>query len=124
NGAGPPGRTPGAGRGERGGKRQLPTPRPGLRGLPLRDRSPQGNRAHLEKRELGRRQHRVGPSTVARRASEGRTSSLAGASGYGGETTSEHKGGEAWQTNGSTPSGACTTICVSASQTATTSPAP
>ena len=35
---------------QRGGRRRLPAPRRGLRGLPLRDRYPQGERADLEER--------------------------------------------------------------------------
>ncbi len=49
-------------RGERGGGRKLSAPRRSVRSVSLRHRPPQGACASVEKRELGRRKHRVGSS--------------------------------------------------------------
>src|SRR5207249_1992103 len=52
----------GSRRGQRGRGGELSTPRPGIRGLPLRHRSPQGNGANLEEGKLVRRPNGVGAS--------------------------------------------------------------
>src|SRR5262245_59604373 len=58
----PPAGAPRSERGERRRRGQLPAPRRGVRGVPLRHRPAQGGRAHLEEGELGRRADRVGAS--------------------------------------------------------------
>ena len=59
-GAGPSRRRPGPGRGQRGRRRELPPSGPGVRGLSLADRYPQGSGADLEAGNLGGRRARNG----------------------------------------------------------------
>ena len=58
----PPRRPPRPRRGQRRRRRELPAPRPGVRGLPMADRHAQGSRPDLEEGSLGRRDRGVGPS--------------------------------------------------------------